>query len=124
MADIPFSSIRRVFERAARLASGGTRVINFGIGRPDFDTPEHIKAAAKQALDDGFVHYTPNSGVPALRQAIAALSGKGWLSSQSTTAAIRLVASRADRDGAPEKLSSDASRRASPNCFLRVLARL
>jgi aspartate/methionine/tyrosine aminotransferase len=72
MADIPFSSIRRVFERAARLASGGTRVINFGIGRPDFDTPEHIKAAAKQALDDGFVHYTPNSGVPALRQAIAA----------------------------------------------------
>jgi aspartate/methionine/tyrosine aminotransferase len=72
MADIPFSSIRRVFERAARLASGGTKVINFGIGRPDFDTPEHIKAAAKQALDEGFVHYTPNAGVPALRQAIAA----------------------------------------------------
>ena len=71
MADIPFSSIRRVFERAARLASGGTRVINFGIGRPDFDTPDHIKAAAKRALDEGFVHYTPNVGVPALRQAIA-----------------------------------------------------
>ncbi len=72
MADIPFSSIRRVFERAARLASEGTKVINFGIGRPDFDTPEHIKAAAKQALNEGFVHYTPNAGVPALRQAIAA----------------------------------------------------
>ena len=71
MADIPFSSIRRVFERAARLAAEGTKVINFGIGRPDFDTPEHIKAAAKRALDEGFVHYTPNSGVPALRQAIA-----------------------------------------------------
>ena len=71
MADIPFSSIRRVFERAARLASRGTKVINFGMGRPDFDTPEHIKAAAKRALDEGFVHYTPNSGVPALRQAIA-----------------------------------------------------
>lgn len=72
MADIPFSSIRRVFERAARMAAKGTKVINFGIGRPDFDTPEHIKAAAKSALDEGFVHYTPNSGIPALRQAIAA----------------------------------------------------
>ncbi|MEJ2170043.1 MAG: pyridoxal phosphate-dependent aminotransferase [Desulfobacterales bacterium] len=72
MADIPFSSIRRVFERAARLTAAGTKVINFGIGRPDFDTPGHIKAAAKKALDEGFVHYTPNSGVPALRQAIAA----------------------------------------------------
>jgi aspartate/methionine/tyrosine aminotransferase len=72
MADIPYSGIRRVFERAARLASKGTKVINFGIGRPDFDTPAHIKAAAKHALDEGFVHYTPNSGVPALKQAIAA----------------------------------------------------
>ncbi len=71
MADIPFASIRRVFERAARLASQGTKVINFGIGRPDFDTPEHIKAAAKRALDQGLVHYTPNTGVPDLRQAIA-----------------------------------------------------
>ena len=72
MADIPFSSIRRVFERAAKLASEGTKVINFGIGRPDFDTPEHIKTAAKKALDEGLVHYTPNAGVPGLRQAIAA----------------------------------------------------
>ncbi len=71
MGDIPFSSIRRIFERAARLASQGTKVINFGIGRPDFDTPEHIKDAAKKALDDGLVHYTPNTGIPELRQALA-----------------------------------------------------
>jgi aspartate/methionine/tyrosine aminotransferase len=71
MADIPFASIRRIFERAARLTSQGIKVINFGIGRPDFDTPEHIKAAAKRALDEGLVHYTPNTGVPGLRQAIA-----------------------------------------------------
>ena len=71
MADIPFSSIRRVFERAARLAAMGQKVINFGIGRPDFDTPAHIKSAAKQALDEGFVHYTPNLGIPRLRRAIA-----------------------------------------------------
>jgi aspartate aminotransferase/aminotransferase len=71
MADIPFSSIRRIFDRADRLASRGTKVINFGIGRPDFDTPAHIKDAAKSALDEGFVHYTPNTGVPPLRQALA-----------------------------------------------------
>lgn len=71
MGDIPFSSIRRIFERAARLASQGTSVINFGIGRPDFDTPEHIKDAAKKALDQGLVHYSPNTGIPELRQALA-----------------------------------------------------
>ena len=46
-------------------------MINFGIGRPDFDTPAHIKDAAKRALDEGMVHYTPNTGVPSLRQAVA-----------------------------------------------------
>jgi len=71
MADIPFSTIRRVFERAAQLAASGRKIINFGIGRPDFDTPEHIKAAAKKALNEGRVHYTPNTGLPQLRQAIA-----------------------------------------------------
>ena len=71
MADIPFSSIRRIFERAAQMTSQGTKVINFGIGRPDFDTPEHIKSAAKKALDQGLVHYAPNTGIPELRQAIA-----------------------------------------------------
>ncbi len=71
MADIPFSSIRRIFERAARLATQGTPIINFGIGRPDFDTPDHIKAAAKKALDQGLVHYAPNKGVPGMMQAIA-----------------------------------------------------
>ncbi len=71
MGDIPFSSIRRIFERAAKLAAQGTKIINFGIGRPDFDTPEHIKKAAKKALDQGLVHYAPNTGIPELRQALA-----------------------------------------------------
>ena len=71
MAEIPFASIRRVFERAAQLAAQGTKVIHFEIGRPDFDTPVHIKAAAQKALDQGVVHYTPNAGLPALKQAIA-----------------------------------------------------
>ena len=71
MADIPFRGIRKVFEKAARLEKKGQRVIHFEIGRPDFDTPAHIKAAAVAALDEGMVHYTPNLGVPALREALA-----------------------------------------------------
>jgi aspartate aminotransferase len=49
----------------------GIDVCGFGAGEPDFDTPEHIKAAAMAALDGGFTKYTPSSGVPELRQAIA-----------------------------------------------------
>jgi len=46
-------------------------VINLTIGRPDFDTPQVIKDAAKKALDKGKVHYTPSKGIPELRKAIA-----------------------------------------------------
>jgi aspartate aminotransferase len=46
-------------------------VINLTIGRPDFDTPQVIKDAAKKALDEGKVHYTPAKGIPELRKAIA-----------------------------------------------------
>jgi len=72
MAKIPFADIRRVFEKAARLEADGIRVIHFEIGRPDFDTPDHIKEAASKALAGGMVHYTPNSGIQALRDALAA----------------------------------------------------
>jgi len=68
---IAFAGIRKVFEKANQLEAQGKKVIHFEIGRPDFDTPDHIKEAAKQALDKGFVHYAPNSGIPALREAIA-----------------------------------------------------
>jgi len=46
-------------------------VINLTIGRPDFDIPRVIKEAAKKALDDGRVHYTPSKDIPELRKAIA-----------------------------------------------------
>jgi len=71
MTAIPFTGIRKVFEKAARLEKQGKKVIHFEIGRPDFDTPEHIKAAAVYALAKGNVHYTLNKGVPALRKALA-----------------------------------------------------
>jgi aspartate/methionine/tyrosine aminotransferase len=72
VAEIPFAGIRKVFEKANRLEAQGTHVIHFEIGRPDFDTPLHIKQAAVQALEKGMVHYTPNVGVLGLREALAA----------------------------------------------------
>jgi aspartate aminotransferase len=49
----------------------GLDVVGFGAGEPDFDTPEHIKAAAMGSLDAGFTKYTPSSGIPELRAAIS-----------------------------------------------------
>ena len=71
MDAVPFSGIRKVFERAKTLEREGRPVIFLETGRPDFDTPAHIKEAAKHALDAGDVHYTSNFGTPALRGAIA-----------------------------------------------------
>jgi len=50
MTAIPFAGIRKVFEKATRLEKKGKKVIHFEIGRPDFNTPEHIKAVAVAAL--------------------------------------------------------------------------
>ena len=52
------------------LKSKGIEVISLTLGEPDFDTPDHIKEAAKQALDDGYTKYTPVPGLVELRQAI------------------------------------------------------
>lgn len=71
LALVPFSGIRKVFERAKALEREGRPVIFLETGRPDFDTPVHIKEAAKRALDAGRVHYTSNYGTPELRSAIA-----------------------------------------------------
>lgn len=49
----------------------GHDVVGFGVGEPDFDTPQHIKDAAAKALAAGFTKYTPAAGIPELRQAIA-----------------------------------------------------
>jgi len=53
------------------LAAKGVDVISLSFGEPDFHTPEHIKAAAKQAMDQNFTYYTPVAGYPELRKAIA-----------------------------------------------------
>ncbi len=57
--------------KAKQMKAEGHDVVGFGAGDPDFDTPQHIKDAAIQALNAGFTKYTPSSGIPELRQAIA-----------------------------------------------------
>ncbi|HCX62585.1 MAG TPA: pyridoxal phosphate-dependent aminotransferase [Clostridiales bacterium] len=64
------SKIREVLEQASALKKQGVEVADFTVGRPDFDTPEHIKEAAKQALDKGFVHYTPSAGSLIFQEAV------------------------------------------------------
>lgn len=60
-----------VLVRARQLEAQGKDVIHLEIGEPDFDTPSHIREAAKAALDQGWTHYGPTQGLPELREAIA-----------------------------------------------------
>jgi len=64
------SKIREVMDKTKELKNQGIEVIEFSIGRPDFDTPKHIKEATKIALDKGLVHYTASAGTLELREAI------------------------------------------------------
>jgi len=59
-----------VTARAKALRAEGKDIIGLGAGEPDFDTPDHIKAAAIQAINDGMTKYTPVDGTNALKQAI------------------------------------------------------
>ncbi len=61
-----------VLARAGALAAEGRDIINLGIGQPDFPTPDHIVEAAIKALRDGHHGYTPATGIPPLREAVAA----------------------------------------------------
>ena len=56
--------------KTKKLISEGVDVVSFGVGEPDFDTPDHIKDAAIEAIKKGFTKYTASSGIPELRQAI------------------------------------------------------
>jgi aspartate aminotransferase len=58
--------------KAKAMKAAGEDVVGFGAGEPDFDTPQHIKDAAIKAIASGFTKYTPSSGIPELREAIAA----------------------------------------------------
>ena len=66
------SATLAVSARAKSLSSQGHDIVSLSAGEPDFGTPQPIVDAAHQALRDGFTHYTPNAGIPALREAVAA----------------------------------------------------
>jgi aspartate/methionine/tyrosine aminotransferase len=65
-----------VAARARALEAQGKPIIHLEIGEPDFDTPKNVREAAKDALDEGYTHYTGATGIPELRKAIADYAGK------------------------------------------------
>jgi aspartate aminotransferase len=67
---IPPSATLALNAKANQLKAQGVDVVNFGVGEPDFDTPEHIKRAAIKAIQEGFTRYTPVGGIPELKEAI------------------------------------------------------
>ncbi len=60
-----------VLAKAKALERTGREIVHLEIGEPDFDTPAHIVAAAREALDKGYTHYVPAPGIPELRTAVA-----------------------------------------------------
>ncbi len=67
LREIRPSGIRRFFTIAATMPN----VISLGVGEPDFTPPPHVLEAVKQALDQGYTHYTPTNGIPQLTEALA-----------------------------------------------------
>lgn len=72
--EIAPSGIRAFFD----LTAGNNEIISLGVGEPDFATPEHVRAACIRALERGETMYTPNAGLPELREEIAAYLQNGF----------------------------------------------
>lgn len=70
ISEISPSMTLAISAKANELKAAGEKVISFGVGEPDFDTPAHIVAAAKKALDEGKTKYVAAAGLPALKKSI------------------------------------------------------
>ena len=70
VASMAMSATLKMAQKGRELKAKGYDIISLSLGEPDFDTPEHIREAAKQALDDGFTRYTPVSGLADFKEAI------------------------------------------------------
>jgi aspartate aminotransferase len=77
-ASIQPSATLAAAAKARQMKAEGIHVFDFSLGEPDFPTPEHICRAAFQAMQDGHTHYTPASGIPELRTAIARVYQKEY----------------------------------------------
>jgi len=71
LKDIQPSATLQISAKAKLLKKQGKDIVNFAAGEPDFDTPQKIKEAAIKAIQEGFTKYTPESGTPELKEAIA-----------------------------------------------------
>lgn len=100
------SETMRMAAAAINLRSRGIEVINLGVGEPDFNTPEHIKNAAREALDRNLTHYTLSRGVEELREAIS-----GWLKKEFNV-----------EYSADELIVSNGAKQAIFNAFLALIS--
>ncbi|MFQ5460878.1 MAG: aminotransferase class I/II-fold pyridoxal phosphate-dependent enzyme, partial [Anaerolineae bacterium] len=76
MARIGTETAFQVLARAKKLEAQGIDVVHLEIGEPDFDTPANVVEAGRQALADGYTHYTPAAGIAELRATIATYVGR------------------------------------------------
>lgn len=86
-------------QKSSELKAAGVDVVNLSVGEPDFDTPSHIKEAAKKAIDENYSHYSPVPGYMSLREAIA---GKLRKENKTSFEAAQVVVST----GAKQALSN------------------
>ena len=75
---ISFSTIATVLQKAEKLKARDTKLADFGAGEPDFPTPDHIKKAAIQAIEEDFTKYTATGGIRELRQALVEKHAKDY----------------------------------------------
>ena len=71
LSQLPESETIAMSQRSRELREQGFDIINLSLGEPDFPSPEHVKEAARKAIDDNFTNYTPVPGIQELREAIA-----------------------------------------------------
>ncbi|SMO44944.1 aspartate aminotransferase [Saccharicrinis carchari] len=72
LANVSDSATLAMSQKSRELQAQGHNIINLSIGQPDFNTPRHIKEAAKKAIDDNYSKYTPVPGLPLIREAVCA----------------------------------------------------
>ena len=70
LASLSPSATIAMNQKSREMKEKGVDVVNLSVGEPDFNTPDHIKAAAKKAIDDNFSFYAPVPGYPELRKAV------------------------------------------------------
>ncbi len=90
-ARIGVSATSAVLAEADRLRAQGRELVDFGVGEPDFPTPEHIREAGMAALRAGFTRYTPTSGIAELRAAVALAHARDFGSAYAPADALVTV---------------------------------